>query len=102
MTRETAFEFDSFLLPLEAAVSTLRTIHEYFCDGHPLSAGVAEQLDNALFTIANCLDDIAKNKRKEVNEAFEQFKAEKKEEGRITNVEKLAVALIKESRKEKK
>lgn len=61
---------------LEAGISTLTTIHDHFCIGKSISQGGAQELDNALFTINNYLLALVNGKRKQVNEAFEQMRAE--------------------------
>lgn len=78
MDIKTAIEFDDFLVPLNAAVSTLYLIHDYFFKDEPISKERAIECSQALYTVSNHISDMVKRKIKEVDAAIAAGREEKK------------------------
>ena len=102
MTKDAAFEMDSFLTGMEAAVSTLLTIHEHFCTGESISESVAQELDAALFTISIHMKALVNGERKKVNETFAALQAENEAAKKAERLAKVAAKEFKKVQEEKK
>ena len=78
MTYETACEFESFLLKIEAAISTLDTIREHYCsDGDILLQGAVFDMDKDLWSVFLLLKMLHDQKREEVAKAYKAKRIEK-------------------------
>lgn len=101
MHQEAAYEMDVFLTSMEAAVSTMMTIHDHFCTGNALSKKVAEELDSALFTVTMHMRALVTGERRKVDETYAALQAEITAKKKAEHQLKVAAKALKEAKEEK-
>lgn len=101
MHQEAAFEMDTFLTGMEAAVSTMLTIHDHFCTGNALSKELADELDSALFTVTMYMQALVIGERSKVDETFAALQAEIEAKKKAEHQIKVAAKALKEAKEEK-
>ncbi len=80
MTYETAFEVDTIIASVEAAVDTLTVVHSHFCDdGTPLSNAQVQKFSNTLWTVERMLNALVEKYQEQINAAIEARKKENKQ-----------------------